>query len=238
MPNGLANHSRTRVSVPRPPAPKILSTEATVLLNFHINNTQHMDFSLFTFHFSLIKRALPLMLLSCLMACNGNKQKANDTDATTTDAAADSTLYGICGEGTAMHTLQLITLTGDTLNLSLLPDEADDPDADAATVNGGLMCGDHLAVLATTTADGPVATKVINLTSLMGRWTSISRNFVIEEGGVVTSDVKAETHPYTSWKIYNGQLLLGRDTFNIVTLGPDSLAIENHNGIYLYKRQR
>lgn len=178
------------------------------------------------------------MLLSCLMACNGNKQKANDTDATTTDTTADSTLYGICGEGTAMHTLQLITLTGDTLNLSLLPDDDADPDADAATVNGGLMCGDHLAVLATTTADGPVATKVINLTSLMGRWTSISRNFVIEEGGVVTSDVKAETHPYTSWKIYNGQLLLGRDTFNIVTLGPDSLAIENHNGIYLYKRQR
>lgn len=198
-----------------------------------------MDFSLFTFHFSLIKRTLPLVLLSCLMACNGNKQKANDTDATTTDAATDSTLYGICGEGTAMHTLQLITLTGDTLNLSLLPDDADDPDAATpATVNGGLMCGDHLAVLATTTADGPVATKVINLTSLMGRWTSISRNFVIEEGGIVTSDVKAETHPYTSWKIYNGQLLLGRDTFNIVTLGPDSLAIENHNGIYLYKRQR
>ena len=199
-----------------------------------------MDFSLFTFHFSLIKRALPLMLLSCLIAsCNGNKQKGSDTDVNaTTDATADSTLYGICGEGTAMHTLQLITLTGDTLNLSLLPDDAADPDADAATVNGGLMCGDHLAVLATTTADGPVATKVINLTSLMGRWTSISRNFVIEEGGIVTSDVKAETHPYTSWKIYNGQLLLGRDTFNIVTLGPDSLAIENHNGIYLYKRQR
>ena len=180
------------------------------------------------------------MLLSCLIAsCNGNKQKGSDTDVNATaTATADSTLYGICGEGTAMHTLQLITLTGDTLNLSLLPDDADDPDADAATVNGGLMCGDHLAVLATTTADGPVATKVINLTSLMGRWTSISRNFVIEEGGVVTSDVKAETHPYTSWKIYNGQLLLGRDTFNIVTLGPDSLAIENHNGIYLYKRQR
>ena len=206
------------------------------LFTFHFS-LKHMDFSLFTFHFSLIKRTLPLMLLSCLIAsCNGNKQKANDTDATT--ATADSTLYGICGEGTAMHTLQLITLTGDTLNLSLLPDDAADPDADAATVNGGLMCGDHLAVLATTTADGPVATKVINLTSLMGRWTSISRNFVIEEGGIVTSDVKAETHPYTSWKIYNGQLLLGRDTFNIVTLGPDSLAIENHNGIYLYKRQR
>lgn len=199
-----------------------------------------MDFSLFTFHFSL-KHALPLMLLSCLIAsCNGNKQKGSDTDVNATDTAtADSTLYGICGEGTAMHTLQLISLTGDTLNLSLLPDDADDPDAATpATVNGGLMCGDHLAVLATTTADGPVATKVINLTSLMGRWTSISRNFVIEEGGVVTSDVKAETHPYTSWKIFNGQLLLGRDTFNIVTLGPDSLAIENHNGIYLYKRQR
>ena len=195
-----------------------------------------MNFPLFNFHFSL-KHTLPLVLLSCLMACDGNKQKNTDNSAATgTATAADSTLYGICGEGTAMHTLQLITLTGDTLNLSLLPDDADDADT-RATVNGGLMCGDHLAVLATTTADGPVATKVINLTSLMGRWTSISRNFVIEEGGVVTSDVKAETHPYTSWKIYNGQLLLGRDTFNIVTLGPDSLAIENHNGIYLYKRQ-
>lgn len=195
-----------------------------------------MNFPLFNFHFSL-KHTLPLVLLSCLMACNGNKQKTTDNSAATdTATAADSTLYGICGEGTAMHTLQLITLTGDTLNLSLLPD--DDPDAATpATVNGGLMCGDHLAVLATTTADGPIATKVINLTSLMGRWTSISRNFVIEEGGIVTSDVKAETHPYTSWKIFNGQLLLGRDTFNIVTLGPDSLAIENHNGIYLYKRQ-
>lgn len=195
-----------------------------------------MNFPLFNFHFSL-KHTLPLVLLSCLMACNGNKQKNTDNSAATdTATAADSTLYGICGEGTAMHTLQLITLTGDTLNLSLLPDDDDDA-ATPATVNGGLMCGDHLAVLATTTADGPIATKVINLTSLMGRWTSISRNFVIEEGGIVTSDVKAETHPYTSWKIYNGQLLLGRDTFNIVTLGPDSLAIENHNGIYLYKRQ-
>lgn len=195
-----------------------------------------MNFSLFNFHFSL-KHTLPLVLLSCLMACNGNKQKNTDNSAATdTATAADSTLYGICGEGTAMHTLQLITLTGDTLNLSLLPDDDDDADT-RATVNGGLMCGDHLAVLATTTADGPIATKVINLTSLMGRWTSISRNFVIEEGGFVTSDIKAETRPYTSWKIFNGQLLLGRDTFNIVTLGPDSLAIENHNGIYLYKRQ-
>ena len=195
-----------------------------------------MNFPLFNFHFSL-KHTLPLVLLSCLMACNGNKQKNTDNSAATdTATAADSTLYGICGEGTAMHTLQLITLTGDTLNLSLLPDDDDDADT-RATVNGGLMCGDHLAVLATTTADGPIATKVINLTSLMGRWTSISRNFVIEEGGFVTSDIKAETRPYTSWKIFNGQLLLGRDTFNIVTLGPDSLAIENHNGIYLYKRQ-
>ena len=195
-----------------------------------------MNFPLFNFHFSL-KHTLPLVLLSCLMACNGNKQKNTDNSAATdTATAADSTLYGICGEGTAMHTLQLITLTGATLNLSLLPDDDDDADT-RATVNGGLMCGDHLAVLATTTADGPIATKVINLTSLMGRWTSISRNFVIEEGGFVTSDIKAETRPYTSWKIFNGQLLLGRDTFNIVTLGPDSLAIENHNGIYLYKRQ-
>ena len=109
------------------------------------------------------------MLLSCLIAsCNGNKQKGSDTDVNaTTDTTADSTLYGICGEGTAMHTLQLITLTGDTLNLSLLPDDADDPDAaPPATVNGGLMCGDHLAVLATTTYDSGDVVYVSALTKL------------------------------------------------------------------------
>ena len=75
------------------------------------------------------------------------------------------------------------------------------------------------------------------MTSLTGRWTSIDKNFVIEEGGTVVSSIKAETEPWTNWKIFNGKLLLNKDTFDVVTLGADSLAIENRNGIFVYKRQ-
>ena len=99
------------------------------------------------------------------------------------------------------------------------------------------VCGDRLAVVGKKTADGTIAEKVINMTSLTGRWTSIDKNFVIEEGGTVVSNIKAETKPWTNWKIFNGKLLLNKDTFDVVTLGADSLAIENRNGIFVYKRQ-
>jgi hypothetical protein len=80
------------------------------------------------------------------------------------------------------------------------------------------------------------AQTVINLTTLVGKWTSIDKNFEIEEGGTVKSNVKAESNPWTSWKIFNGKLLLNRDTFNINLLGADSLYLENSKGIYTYKR--
>ena len=51
------------------------------------------------------------------------------------------------------------------------------------------------------------------------------------------SNVKAETNPWTSWKILNGKLLLNKDTFAIDKLGSDSLMLENTQGIYVFKRQ-
>ncbi len=80
--------------------------------------------------------------------------------------------------------------------------------------------------------------KVINLTSLMGKWTSIDKNFDIKDDGVVESHISAESKPYTSWKILNGKLLLSTDTFEILNLGPDSLSLENNKGIFVYKRQK
>lgn len=178
--------------------------------------------------------ALLLPLMAFCVGCNNNGKKT-DTATEQKEAnvdAADSTVYGVCGEGTAMHTLQLITDTGDTIEYALIGH--DDTESE---VSGGLMCGDRLAVMAQSTDEGLVANKVINLTSLMGRWTSIDKNFVIEEGGIVSSNVKAESHPWTNWKIFNGQLLLNRDTFDVVQLGSDSLAIENAKGIFVFKRQ-
>ena len=81
------------------------------------------------------------------------------------------------------------------------------------------------------------AKKIINLTSLLGLWSSLDKQFEIIEGGTVVSNT-GEPKPYTEWKIINGKLVLSPDTFDIYSLGPDSLYLENDNGIYGYKRMQ
>ena len=183
------------------------------------------------------KNILCLTLLSLILlmaACHGKpQQNSHDgVEATGQNAAQDSTIYGVCGEGTMMHSLQLITDGGDTLTFAL-PDSEDG----TLTVVGGLLAGDRLAVVEGQPIDGErSARKVINLTTLQGKWTSIDKNFEILEGGEVKSDVEAEKNPWTSWKILNGKLVLNRDTFDIDNLGSDSLYLENKVGIFVYKR--
>ena len=177
------------------------------------------------------------MALVVLFAANSCKDKkivpvisTNDSVALE-DAENDSTIYGVCGEGTSMHSLELITDAGDTLTVFI-------DDEQPGIVQGGLLAGDRIALIGYKAQDGEMlAQKVINLTSLLGKWTSIDKNFDILEGGEVKNNVKAETNPWTSWKILNGKLLLNKDTFAIDNLGPDSLTLENTQGIYVFKRQ-
>lgn len=179
------------------------------------------------------------LALTATFALNGCKNKPQQRETATEKiddqpAVQDSTIYGVCGEGTMMHTLELITDAGDTLTFAL-PDTEDGTDP----VVGGLLAGDRLAVVKGQPVDGEeTAAKVINLTTLQGKWTSIDKNFEILEGGEVKSNVEAEKNPWTSWKILNGKLLLNRDTFDIDNLGSDSLEIENREGIFLYKRAK
>ncbi|MGM9704975.1 MAG: hypothetical protein ACI3YB_03180 [Prevotella sp.] len=182
----------------------------------------------------LIRIILAIVISSTfLYSCNETKKaKIEDVDTETTCETPDSTIYGVCGEGTAMNTLQLITDLGDTLEYSLL-----DNDDNPVNVQGGLMAGDRMAVMGTTVSDTRIATTVINITTLLGKWTSIDKNFEIQEGGLVKSNVKAENNSWTSWKILNGRLLLNKDTFIVNTLGADSLYLENDTGIFVYKRQ-
>lgn len=178
--------------------------------------------------YGLLAFAIILMLAA---ACSGNKKTTPTTAVTDTDEeVVDTTVYGKCGDGTAMHTLQLVTDKGDTLVYML-----DDTDS-CSVVQGGLFTGDRVAVIGTKDSDGLLqAQKVINLTSLLGKWASIDQVFEIQEGGVVASTVK-EPKPYTEWKILNGHLVLSSDTFDIYSLGPDSLYLESDKGIYGYKR--
>lgn len=178
-----------------------------------------------------------LFLVLMLAACDAKKkQQIEDTDEVV--EVNDTTVYGVCGEGTSMHSLEIITDAGDTLVYTLLSQDAETEVEIPSDVQGGLMAGDKMAVTGHKTADELVADRVINVTSLLGHWTSIDKNFTIEEGGTVHSAVKAETNPWTSWKILNGSLLLNRDTFAIDGLSADSLYLENANGIFTFKRQK
>lgn len=161
------------------------------------------------------------------------KQVAEKDAASVEETDNDSTVYGVCGEGTSMHALQVITDAGDTLTYML------NSDGDVISdVQGGLMVGDRLAIVGVQSNGERVAQKVINLTTLLGRWSSLDKNFEIQEGGTVQSFVKAESNPWTSWKILNGKLLLNKDTFSVNTLGADSLCLENNEGIFAYRRQQ
>lgn len=189
-----------------------------------------------------LKLFLAVAIVMLVAGCNDRKQKPQTVDNDDVEVA-DSTVYGVCGSGTSMHSLELVTDAGDTLTYIILDSEADMDGGETkgvvSNVEGGFMAGDKMAVTGMETVEGElVATRVINVTSLLGHWTSIDRNFVIEEGGTVHSEVKAETNPWTLWKILNGQLLLNRDTFDITSLSADSLYLENPKGIYTYKRQK
>ena len=184
---------------------------------------------------SIISTAVFGCLFGCLTflaSCNGGKTDNADAQRDTLNpGVADSTIYGKCGEGSMMHTLELVTDEGKTLTFTI--DEENGSD-----VQGGMMSGDRMAVTYYKTADENIAHKVINLTTLLGRWTSLDKNFTINEDGSIDSNVPAESKPFTAWTICNAKLILNTATFEILTLGADSLELESVKGIFVYKRSK
>ena len=172
-----------------------------------------------------------------LGSCGGGKQQqqeevSQDTTRVEDLGIMDRTIYGICTDGTAMNTLEMITDNGDTLTLSLTRAQ------ESGKVLGGLQAADRVAVVANkakTEAD-----LVINLNTLMGDWVmpdpidgSSEIGIRIKEGGVAES-IDQSTIIYRTWKIFNGNLdiLLVREgggdqeeenRYEILTLGPDTL---------------
>lgn len=175
--------------------------------------------------------AVMALAVMVLFSCNEKKaEKADVHEDTLAVQVTDTAVYGKCGEGTSMHSLELITDDGKTMEF-LIDEEM------GSEVQGGLFAGDKMSVVYCKTEDGNLAQKVVNMTTLLGRWTSLDRNFTILEGGQVESMAQAESRPYTSWSAVNGNIVLNTDTFAILSLGADSLALENNNGVFVYKRQ-
>ena len=174
-----------------------------------------------------------IMALTVVAGC-GNKQSAEEEEGATSNeeqtAVIDSALYGTVGRATAMHTVELLDEDGKSTIAQINIDmEAD--------VQGGIYCDDRLTMVVDTNKEGEKEVKkAINLTSLCGRWVALDRNFEIMEDGTVISLQSQETNPYTQWSMVNCNLVLNRDTFEVDYLGPDSLALENDRGIFVYKR--
>lgn len=161
---------------------------------------------------------------------------ADDTDSTEVEedmVPRDHTVYGLCGNGSSMNTLEVLTDNGDTLLLSMAPA------LEANKVFGGLEVGDRVAVM--TDAKRKEATEIINLNSLLGDWVmpdpidgSDEVGIRIKEGGVAES-IEMTNIYYRTWKIYDGKLEIlsvregGGDAeetnlYEILILGSDTLA--------------
>ena len=170
-----------------------------------------------------------------ITGCGGKQQQQQQTyEKDTTYVSSinrDSTVYGLCGQNSAMNTLELLTDMGDTLMLSVA--EAKDNNQ----VFGGYAVGDRMAVMLT---NDHAAKLVINLSTLLGNWVmpnpidgSSEMGIAIKEGGIAES-IEQSSVIYKTWRIFNGKLEIfsqrdgGGDEeeiylYNITKLTADSL---------------
>ena len=190
---------------------------------------------------------LAIVAMFSIIACEEKKaaQSYSDDEEAYENVMRDSMLYGVCAEGSAMHTLQLITGNGDTLTLSTIPAQ------EAEKVFGGFAIGDHMAVL--TNAERTQATMIVNMTTLLGNWVmpnpmdgSSEMGICIRDGGIAES-INQTAIIYETWRLINGMLELmsvrddGGDyeeveRYQILYLSSDSLAYCNEEDTYEYSR--
>lgn len=192
------------------------------------------------------KLLLPVIVLALMVSCKDTpKQQASqeNDDLEVEYAFRDSTIYGFCGEGSAMNTLQIITDTGDTITVSVTKAR------ERNKVLGGYAVGDEIAVLVN--KDSTEASLVINKSVLHGDWTmpnpidgSSETGIKILPGGLAES-IDQSSIIYKSWRILNGLLQIqatredGIDMeeylmYNIIKLTNDSLVISDEDDTYEY----
>ena len=199
-----------------------------------------------------MKKLSFLTILSALVmllgSCGSKTQKVPfDNGDSAYMSKADPTLFGVCGLETTMNTLQLITDTGDTLQLDLTIARENDQ------VFGGLQVGDRMAVIANNTHTQ--ALSVINQAALLGNWVmpnpidgSDEVGISLEEGGIAES-IEQSALVYKTWKLTHGKLeiVLVREggteeeetyIYDILKLTPDSLVYKDADDTFEYSRQK
>lgn len=202
-----------------------------------------------------MKKISVVMLLVAAVAwtmssCGGKAQQVPFDDGSDTvdmTALQDPTIYGVCGEGSAMNTLQIVTDLGDTITLDLTYARENNQ------VFGGLETGDRMAVVPN--GKKTEALIVVNQMALLGNWVmpnpldgSDEVGFRIKEGGILEG-IEQSTLTYKTWRLVRGKLELisiregaGEEEevnlYDIVKLAPDSLILKDGEDTYEYGRQQ
>ncbi len=202
-----------------------------------------------------MKKISVVMLLVAAVAwtmssCGGKTQQVPFDDGSDTvdmTALQDPTIYGVCGEGSAMNTLQIVTDLGDTITLDLTYARENNQ------VFGGLETGDRMAVVPN--AKKTEALIVVNQMALLGNWVmpnpldgSDEVGFRIKEGGILEG-IEQSTLTYKTWRLVRGKLEFisiregaGEEEevnlYDIVKLAPDSLILKDGEDTYEYGRQQ
>lgn len=150
--------------------------------------------------------AVGMMMGSC-----GNKQQPQQQQSAESESSEyidnrQISIYGTCGDGSAMNTLQLITDAGDTLNLAIRNSQ------DSVRVMGGYDSGDRMAVLLA--SDRKSIVLAINETTLLGDWWQPNpidgtsyMGIRFKDGGTAES-LEQNGIVYKSWKVINGKLVI------------------------------
>lgn len=202
-----------------------------------------------------MKKISVVMLLVAAVAwtmssCGGKTQQVPFDDGSDTvdmTALQDPTIYGVCGEGSAMNTLQIVTDLGDTITLDLTYARENNQ------VFGGLETGDRMAVVPN--GKKTEALIVVNQMALLGNWVmpnpldgSDEVGFRIKEGGILEG-IEQSTLTYKTWRLVRGKLEFisiregaGEEEevnlYDIVKLAPDSLILKDGEDTYEYGRQQ
>lgn len=184
-----------------------------------------------------------------ISSCGGKTQQVpfDNGDSTDMSAMQDPTIYGVCGEGSAMNTLQIVTDLGDSIVLDLNYARENNQ------VFGGLQAGDRMAVVPN--SKKTEALIVVNQADLLGNWVmpnpldgSDEVGFRIKEGGILEG-IEQSSLTFKTWRLVRGKLETvavreggGEEEevniYDLVKLTPDSLILKDNDDTYEYGRQQ
>ena len=170
-----------------------------------------------------------------MSSCGGKTQQVpfDNGDSTDMSAMQDPTIYGVCGEGSAMNTLQIVTDLGDSIVLDLNYARENNQ------VFGGLQAGDRMAVVPN--SKKTEALIVVNQADLLGNWVmpnpldgSDEVGFRIKEGGILEGIEQSSL----TFKTEGGGEEEEVNIYDLVKLTPDSLILKDNDDTYEYGRQQ